>query len=151
MKVSSQLISQFVSRHVLGEILYRLGRINWVNKYNVHDLVYECWSTGVWIKQVGTIISYRAIAQYWREIATAIADFLPVEKVQGGWLVGSRQDHSKKYFVWFNKYLGWRCNCMKHTCWRNRIPGELPQLYKVLNQKIFCHHVVAAYHMRSAR
>ncbi|NJN13824.1 MAG: hypothetical protein HC815_40490 [Richelia sp. RM1_1_1] len=145
MKVSSALQSQILSKYVLREILFRLGRINWEYKYNVHDLTYEFWSTGVWVKEAGTIISYKAIAKYWREAAVNQTEQLPVDKVQGGYLVSSIQDFSKKYFVYFNKVRGWQCECMKHRCWRNRIPSELPQLYKALNHKIFCHHTVAAY------
>ncbi|WP_414623787.1 hypothetical protein [Calothrix sp. CCY 0018] len=145
MKVSSALQSQVLSRYVLKDILFQLGRINWEYKYNIHDLEYEFWTTGVWVKQAGTIISYDAIAEYWREAAISQTEQLPVEKVRGGWLVSSIQDHSKNYFVYFNQGKGWQCECMKHRCWRNRIPNELPQLYKALNNKIFCHHTAAAY------
>jgi len=98
----------------------------------------------VWVKQAGTIISYKVIAKYWREAAIMMTEQLPVDKVQGGWLVSSIQDYSKKYFVYWNPSMGWRCNCKKYACWKNRIPKELPPLYKALNEKIFCHHVAAA-------
>ncbi|MEA5595680.1 hypothetical protein [Rivularia sp. UHCC 0363] len=151
MKVSSALQSQVLSRYVLREILFKLGRTNWEYKYNVHDLTYEFWTTGVWVKEAGTIISYRAIAEYWREAAINQTEQLPVTKVQGGWLVSSIQNFSKQYFVYFNNGKGWTCDCMKHRCWRNRIPKELPQLYKALGYKIFCHHVAAAYYERERK
>lgn len=100
MKVSSALQSQILSRYVLEEILYELGRMNWAEKYNIYDLEFEFWTTGVWVKQAGTIISYKVIAKYWREAAIMMTEQLPVDKVQGGWLVSSIQDHSKKYFVY---------------------------------------------------
>lgn len=145
MKVSSALQSQILSRYMLGEILLKLGRDNWYYTYNVWDLTFEFWTTGVWVKEAGTIISYKDIAAYWREAAAVQAEQLPVEKASVGWLVRSRQDADKKYFVYKHNSRGWECDCMRHRCWRNRIPKELPQLHKALNHKTFCHHIVAAY------
>lgn len=145
MKISTALQSQILSPYVLGEILLELGCTKWFHEYNVYQLTYEFWTTGVWVKEAGTIISYKAIAEYWKKAAINQTEQLPVEKVRGGWLVSSIQDFTKSYFVYFNQGKGWQCECMKHRCWRNRIPKELPQLYKALNNKIFCHHVVAAY------
>lgn len=131
---------------MVADILTKLGRNNWIYKYNTHDFKFEFWSTGVWVKQAGTIISYVYIANYWRELAAMQAEQLPLHKTTHGWLVRSRQDVNKKYYVnWTNKY-GWVCDCMRYRCWKNRIPNELPQFYKALGNKVFCHHIAAAYY-----
>lgn len=147
MKVSKQLQSQVFSNHLIAELLIRLGRTKWMNKYNTHDLHCEAWAVGIWVKQAG-LISYKDLADFLKEIATAIGELLPVEKVNFGWLVKSMRN-SDRYFVSFSKASGWSCNCMKFRCWHNRILQEMPQFYKALGEKVFCHHVAAAYQMRS--
>ncbi|MBH8564467.1 hypothetical protein I8748_20155 [Nostoc sp. CENA67] len=146
MKVSRQLQSQVFSNQLIAELLIRLGRTKWMEKYNVHDLHCEAWAVGIWVKQAG-IISYKDLANFWRETAAAIGEFLPAEKLDFGWLVKSMKS-DKRYFVHFSRFTGWFCNCMKFKCWHNRISEEMPQFYKALNSKIFCHHVAAAYQMR---
>ena len=148
MKVSSALQSQILTKYIVADILIQLGRDNWLYKYNTHDLEFEFWTTGVWVKQAGTIISYAAIADYWRELAAMQAEQLPLHKTTHGWLVRSRQEADKKYYVNWTKKYGWVCECMRYRCWKNRIPNELPQLYKALGNKVFCHHVAAAYYAR---
>ncbi|MFK0734233.1 MAG: hypothetical protein ACIWVG_24300, partial [Gloeotrichia echinulata HAB0833] len=103
------------------------------------------WATGLWVKQAG-LISYHALAQALRFEAEAKAYNLSVCKYGKGYLylVSSQTDVNKNYFV--DCIQGkWQCNCMRYRCWKNRMHKELPQLYKALDEKIFCHHIVAAY------
>lgn len=149
--LSSALQSQTYNKYLVDHILYRLDRYKWAEKYNRHDLKIEAWSTGLWVKQAGTIISYRELAAILKEQAENKAEQLPVDRIptnikdSKAFAVSSRQDHNKKYIVQFSQRHGWSCNCMQYRCWENRISTEFPQLYKALNYKIFCHHIVAAY------
>lgn len=148
--LSSQLQSQTYNKYLVDHILYRLDRYRWAETYNRHDLTIEAWSTGLWVKQAGTIISYRELAAILKEQAENKAEQLPVELINSiskskAFAVGSRQDHNKKYIVQFSQRYGWSCNCMQYRCWENRMSTEFPQLYKALNYRIFCHHIVAAY------
>ena len=143
MKVSSQLTSQTISKYVLSWLLNKIGRTKWTEKYNSHDLVIEAWANGVWVKQAG-IISYKNLAEALRLESQAKAHNLSVQKVSKGFLVSSFQDNDRKYFVSLNNKK-WTCNCMRYGCWNHRMEKELPQLYKALNNKVFCHHIVAAY------
>lgn len=143
MKVSSELMSQTMSKYVLSWLLYEMDRIKWTEKYNSHDLKIESWATGVWVKQAG-LISYKDLAEALRIESQMKSYKLYVKKVNKGFLVSSFQGGDRKYFVsLINKK--WTCNCMRYRCWYNRMEKELPQLYKALNNKIFCHHIVAAY------
>jgi hypothetical protein len=142
MKVSKELKSQVFNNYVVAELLIRLGRTKWMEKYNTHDLHCEAWAVGIWVKQAGTIISYKYLAEFWRETATAIGEFLAAQKLDFGWVVKSKSSNDR-YFVYYSK--GWNCNCMKFRCWKNRISSEMPQFYKAINEKIFCHHIAAAY------
>lgn len=144
MKVSRQLQSQVFSNQLIAELLIRLNRTKWMEKYNTHDLHCEAWTVGIWVREAGTIISYKDLANFLREIAAAIGEFLPVQKTDYGWFVKSMRN-SDRYKVTFSKTNGWSCSCMKFRCWKNRISEEMPQFYKALGEKIFCHHVAAAY------
>ncbi len=145
MQVSSQLQSQLFSKYVVAEVLFKLDRTSWMKKYNAHDLTVEAWATGIWVKQAGTFVSYKDLNKYLREIALAVGEMLPVERISTGWLVSSQQDFSKKYFVSFSKSAGWQCDCMKYRCWRNRLRTELPQFWRVIGERPYCHHIAAAY------
>jgi hypothetical protein len=144
MQVSSQLQSQLFPKYTVAAVLKQLGRTNWENKYSEHNLTVEAWAVGIWVKEAGTIISYRELNKYTRFASAEIASQLPVEKVKGGWWVQSRQC-SDKYFVTASKTTGWSCSCMKFRCWRNRMPNELPMFWKVIDGHPYCHHIVAAY------
>lgn len=143
MKTSSELMSQTMSKYVLSWLLSQMGRNNWTKNYNQHDLIIEAWANGVWVKQAG-LVSYRDLAEALKFESEAKAYNLSVEKVNNGFLVSSFQGGDRKYFVSL-KNKKWICNCMRYGCWNNRMEKELPQLYKALNNKIFCHHIVAAY------
>lgn len=143
MQVSSELKSQVFSKYVVSELLIRLNRTAWMEKYNVHDLYAEAWAVGIWVRQAG-VISYKDLAVILREEAINKAEQLPVERVAAGWLVKSRQS-SDRYLVKFDKIAGWGCCCLRYKCWRKRLANEMPQLYKALDNKVFCHHIAAAY------
>ncbi|AFZ27277.1 hypothetical protein Cylst_5244 [Cylindrospermum stagnale PCC 7417] len=143
MKVSSELMSQTMSKYVLSSLLYQMDRTKWTKNFNQHDLTIEAWATGVWVKQAG-LVSYADLAKVLKLEADTKAYQLSVEKVPGGFLVSSFQGGARKYSVSI-KNKKWTCDCMRYRCWFNRMQEELPQLYKALNHKIFCHHIVAAY------
>jgi hypothetical protein len=144
MKVSSELMSQTMHKYAIAWMLESTDKLKWQEKYNRHDFIIEAWANGIWVKQVG-IISYHDLAEYIKFESQFKAYQLPVEKVgKKSFLVGSYQGGKNKYFV-FVKDKKWVCNCMRYRCFNNRIEKELPQLYKILNGKIFCHHIVAAY------
>ena len=143
MQVSSELKSQVFSKYIISELLVRLDRTRWMQNYNVHDLYIEVWAVGIWVKQAG-VISYKDLAEILREEAINKAEQLPVDKVAAGWLVKSRQC-GDRYLVKFNKIDGWSCCCLRYQCWRKRLANEMPQLYKALGKKVFCHHIAAAY------
>lgn len=147
MQVSSELRSQIFSKYLVAHLLYRMERFVWADNYSRHELIIEPWANGLWIKQAG-LVSYKDLAAILREEAENKAHGLTVERVRIGYLVSSMQDADKNYLVQFNKTSGWRCNCMRFRCWHNRMSEELPQLYKALDNKVFCHHIVAAYNNR---
>ncbi|GAX45769.1 hypothetical protein NIES4075_67900 [Tolypothrix sp. NIES-4075] len=144
MRVSSELQSQSFNLNQIHAILIRLGRMKWEYQYNKFDLEFEPWAIGVWVKQAGTIISYKDLAEYLREESELKAYQLPVTKAFDGWLVKSSQG-GDRYYVRFNKESGWCCNCMLFRCRYNRTSKELPQLWEAMNKKAFCHHIVAVY------
>jgi hypothetical protein len=144
MKVSSELQSQSFNLNQIYATLFRLGRMKWELKYNKFDLEFEPWSTGIWVNQAGTIISYKDLAETLRQEAEFKAYQLAVDKILDGWLVKSFQS-SSRYFVKYNKRSGWRCNCMLFNCRNNRTSKELPQLWDAMNQRSFCHHIAAVY------
>ncbi len=146
MQVSSQLTSQTMSKYVMQCVLKNINRCKWEKEYSVHDLTVEPWATGVWIKQAG-LVSYKSLAEILRQEAQMKAEQLPVEKVAGGFLVKSHQG-SDSYLVSYHKKSGWKCECMRYRCWNNRMPKELPQLLDALKGKVFCHHIIAAYHKK---
>jgi hypothetical protein len=144
MKVSRELQSQIFSKYLVADLLYRLERFSWSKNYSRHELIIEPWASGLWVKQAG-LISYRDLAEYLKLEAEVKAYTLRVETVDKWYLVASRQDPNKNYLVKFYRGYGWKCNCMRYRCWKNRMAEELPQLFKVLKGKIFCHHIVAAH------
>jgi len=143
MKVSKELASQHFNKHDIADILYSLGRTNWAYQCNRHQLEYEPWATGIWIKQAG-IISYRELAAYIREATEFKSCGLNVKRQsQQVFLVEGRR---QPWYTVVQKNGRYSCSCMLYRCRRNRLEKELPQLFKALNQKIFCHHTVAAYY-----
>ncbi len=141
-KISSELASQHISRHAIGDLLYYLERIHWANNCNYHQLTIEAWEVGIWVKEVG-IISYKDLAEFIRETSIFKASGLQVQQrspnlflVQGSqrpWYTVQRR--SRQYI----------CECMLYRCRRKRLRNEFPQLFEALNKKIFCHHIIAAY------
>lgn len=144
MKVSPQLQSQTMSKYLIADLLYKSGRLKWCQNHSRHELIIEPWKTGIWIKQEG-LVSYSQLAEALKLEAEIKAYNLSVQKISQGFLVSSSQSPEKNYFVQFDRLNGWRCNCMRWKCWKNRMANELPQLLKHFNGKIFCHHAVAAY------
>ncbi|MDB9372376.1 hypothetical protein [Nodularia sphaerocarpa] len=147
MELSSELQSQIFSKYLVAQLLYKLELFAWADNFSRHELTIEAWANGLWIKQAG-LVSYKDLAAILREEAENKAQGLTVERLKVGYLVSSMQDANKKYLVQFNKNFGWRCNCMRFKCWHNRMSEELPPLYKALNHKTFCHHIIAAYNSR---
>lgn len=143
MQVSSELQSQIFNKWLIADLLYKSDRLAWTKNHSRHELIIIPWATGLWVKQAG-LVSYHALAEVLRYEAEAKAYNLSVRKYREGYLVSSQQDANKNYFVDCIKGK-WQCNCMRYRCWNNRMPKELPQLYKALDKKIFCHHIVAAY------
>lgn len=143
MQVSSELQSQIFNKWLIADLLYKLDRLAWTKNHSRHELIIIPWATGLWVKQAG-LISYYTLAEALRFEAEAKAYYLSVRKYRKGYLVSSQTDKNKNYFVDCVKGK-WQCNCMRYRCWNNRMPKELPQLYKALDKKIFCHHIVAAY------
>ncbi|OUL23980.1 hypothetical protein BV378_20320 [Nostoc sp. RF31YmG] len=143
MQVSSELQSQLFNKWLIADLLYKNDRLTWTKNHSRHELIIIPWATGLWVKQAG-LVSYHALAEALRYEAEAKAYNLSVRTYHAGYLVSSQQEANKNYFVDCVKGK-WQCNCMRYRCWKNRMHKELPQLYKALDNKIFCHHIVAAY------
>lgn len=143
MQVSSELQSQIFNKWLIADLLYKSDRLAWTKNHSRYELVIIPWATGLWVKQAG-LISYYALAEALHYEAEAKAHNLSVHKYGACYLVSSQKDPNKHYFVDCIKGK-WQCNCMRYRCWNNRMYKELPPLYKALDKKIFCHHIVAAY------
>ena len=138
---SSQLASQTISKIAIADLLVWLGRTQWTEKHNTHDLVIEVWAVGIWVKQAG-IISYRTLAKWMKYVAQLKSSVLEVQrKGKRLYLV---QGSQKPWYAVINRGNYWQCECMLYRCRRKRIEAEMPQLYQSLKQQIFCHHTEAA-------
>lgn len=141
-EISSELASQHFSKHIIADLLYYLNRTNWEQKYNRYQLKIELWAVGIWVREAG-IISYQDLASFIRQTTLLKASGLQVERRSPNlFLVQGVQ--RLKYAV-VRQQNHFRCECMLYRCRHNRLKKELPQLFEALNQKIFCHHTVAAY------
>lgn len=142
MRISSELASQIISPNAIAELLYYLERHKWQRNYNRHQLRIEAWAVGIWVKQVG-IISYSDLAEFIRETTKLKASALQVEQRSPNLFLVQGVQKSKYAVVRQDKQF--KCECMLYRCRNNRLRSEIPQLFKALNQKIFCHHTVAVY------
>lgn len=148
-QVSSELVSQHISKNAIADLLYYLNRANWQQKYNRHQIDIEPWYVGIWVKQAG-IISYKDLAGFIRETTKLKASGLIVErKSHNLFLVQGSQQSQYTVMRQNGHYV---CECMLYRCRNNRLRKELPQLFNALNKKIFCHHSVAAWmHVKAER
>lgn len=141
-EISPALASQHFSKNTIADLLFYLNRTKWEQKYNRYQLKIELWAVGIWVKEAG-IISYQDLACFIRETTIFKASALQVEQRSPNlFLVQGVQ--KAKYAV-VRQQNHFRCECMLYRCRHNRLKKELPQLFEALNQKIFCHHTVAAY------
>ena len=130
---SSQLASQTISKRAIANLLIWLGRTQWQEKYNAHDLVIEVWAVGIWVKQAG-LISYKTLAEWIKYVAQLKASVLGVQrKGDRLYLV---QGSQQSWYAVINQGNYWECECMLYRCRRKRIRKEMPQLYQSLNQQI---------------
>ena len=137
---SSQLASQTISKRAIADLLIWLGRTQWQEKYNAHDLVIEVWAIGIWVKQAG-LISYKTLAEWLKYVAQLKLSVLGVQRRgERLYLVQGRQ---KSWYAVVNRGHNWECECMLYRCRRKRIKAEMPKLYQSLSQQIFCHHTSA--------
>lgn len=138
---SSQLASQTISKRAIADLLIWLGRTQWQENYNAHDLVIEAWAAGIWVKQAG-LISYRTLAKWLKTLAQLKAYQLSVQKK------GDRlylvQGSQQPWYAVVNRGEHYSCECMLYRCRYNRVKKEMPKLYQSLQQQIFCHHTEAA-------
>jgi hypothetical protein len=141
-KVSSELASQHLSKNIIADLLFYLNRTRWEQKYNKYQLKIEPWVVGIWVKEAG-IISYQDLACFIREITLLKASHLQVEQRSPNLFLVQGVQKSKYAVV--RRHNHFCCECMLYRCRNNRLKKELPQLFEALNQKIFCHHTVAAY------
>lgn len=149
MQISEQLASQHISKSAIADLLYYLGRTKWEKTYNRHELDIKAWGTGIWVKQAG-IISYKDLAEFITETTKLRAGGLQVKRLNKNLFLvqGSQQSWYAVHRI-DGKY---KCECMLYRCRDNRLKTEFPQLFKALNQKIFCHHTIAAYmHIKELR
>ena len=138
---SSQLASQTISKRAITDLLIWLGRTQWQEKYNAHDLVIEVWAVGIWVKQAG-LISYKTLAKWMKNVAQLKAYNLSVQrKGERLYLV---QGSQQPWYAVVNQGEHYSCECMLYRCRYNRIKKEMPKLYQSLKQQIFCHHTEAA-------
>lgn len=147
-KLSSELASQTISRNTIAELLHYLGRTKWEQNYNRYQLEIEPWFVGIWVNVAG-IISYRDLADFIRETTKLKAASLQVEQRSPSLFLVQGTQKSKYAVVRQRNYF--QCECMLYRCRHNRLRRELPQLFQALNQKIFCHHSVAAWMQVNAR
>ncbi|NET90955.1 MAG: hypothetical protein F6K45_23155 [Kamptonema sp. SIO1D9] len=139
-KASSELLSQTVNKYRVADYLCSwLGRDRWTEKCNVHQLTFECWAVGIWVKEEGTIISYADFAEYLKEAARWKAEPLEVVSLcQKAWRV---EGNSKPWYTVQELFGGYKCDCMLWRCRNKRLKDELPQLLK--HSGVFCHHTIA--------
>jgi hypothetical protein len=142
MQISSELATQHIFKHLIAELLHYLDRTKWEKKYNRYQLDIELWAIGIWVKQAG-IISYKDLADFIRETTKVKACGLIVEKrAHNLFLV---QGSQKSRYAVVRQQGHYICECMLYRCRHNRLKKEFPQLFNALNQKIFCHHSIAAW------
>ncbi len=138
---SSQLASQTISQRAIADLLIWLGRTQWQEKYNAHDLVIEVWAVGIWVKQAG-LISYKTLAKWMKNVAQLKAYNLSVQrKGERLYLV---QGSQQPWYAVVDQGEHYSCECMLYRCRYNRVQKEMPKLYQSLKQQIFCHHTEAA-------
>lgn len=143
-RVSSQLVSQTMSKFLVDEILWRFDRQVY-ETYRKHDISIEPWAVGIRVYGAGVrggLISYRDLVSMLQDEALCKAvQRQVIKKNDRLWIVEGSQ--KKWYCVWSN---GTRhtCECMRYLCWKNRMSVEFPALYKALGGRIFCQHTVAA-------
>lgn len=140
--VSSELASQTISKNAIADLLHYLDRTKWEQNYNKHQLKVEAWDTGVWISQAG-IISYKDLAEFIRETTKLKAFTLAVERRSDNLFLV--QGFQKSRYAVVRSSGRYSCECMLYRCRHNRMKKEMPRLFEALNQKIFCHHSVAAW------
>lgn len=135
---SSELLSQCLSKYILDEMLWD----EFAYSYNsIHNLHIEFWANGIWIKELG-IISYSKAAEVIRGITCNKADMCEViEKGPKLKLVSGSQ---KSYYAVVERDGDYICECMLYKCRKNRLEEEFPELYRALDEQVFCHHTVAA-------
>lgn len=141
-EISSELASQHFSKNIIADLLCYLNRTKWEQKYNRYQLKIELWAVGVWVREAG-IVSYQDLACFIRETTLLKASHLQVEQRSLNLFLVQGVQKSKYTVVRQRNHF--RCECMLYRCRSNRLKKELPQLFEALNQKIFCHHSVAAY------
>lgn len=142
-RVSSQLLSQTMSKFLVNEILWRFDRQVW-ETYSVHRISVEPWANGLRVYGEGVrggLISYKDFASILKDEARLKAEQLAVQKKgQNFWLV---QGSQKPWYAVMKTGNNHGCECMRFRCWQNRMVIEFPELFKALNQRVFCHHTVA--------
>lgn len=79
--VSEELASQHFFKKLIADLLIKLGRLNWWYKCNEHQLTIKPWAVGVWVKEAGTIISYRELAIHLEDVAICKAMQLGVKRL----------------------------------------------------------------------
>ncbi|NEO33230.1 MAG: hypothetical protein F6K36_22950 [Symploca sp. SIO3C6] len=140
-RVSSELASQHFFKYLVDDILWDLGRTEWMEKYNVHDLNIEAWAVGVWVKEAGTIISYKDLAATLEEIAYAKSEQLAIKKK--GPKLFLVQGSQKPWYAVINHGDYIQCECLLWKQRHKRLRTECPGLFKAMGEKIFCHHTKA--------
>ena len=137
--ISSQLASQTISRRFVVSLLAQKGKT-----FDAHRVRFEAWHIGLWTNY--GIVSWSEVAMFLEFEAAEKAnrygnnldviqkgeDFFLVESSQCGEYYGITRSKGKL-----------TCPCMKYKCWNNRIKTECPQLFKALDEQIFCHHTKA--------
>lgn len=142
-RVSSQLLSQTMSKFLVDEILWRFDRQVY-ETYRVHSISLEPWANGIRVFGQGVrggLVSYKDLAAVLKDQALSKAEQLGVQK-KGSHLHFVEGTQKARYAV-LRVGRHHSCECMKFRCWQNRLAGEFPELFKALNQRVFCHHTVA--------
>lgn len=141
---SSALISQVLSKNVM-EAVIRIMEPNlyerFIYRYNMDELEIEFWANGIWIKQLG-IISYDSAAEIIQEISSSKA--IALEVIEKGPRLKLVEGSQKSYYAVVENNGEYKCECMLYKCRANRLEEEFPELYRALDEQVFCHHTVAA-------